>query len=113
VTEPVDVDGEAVNHSIPACFDELTFSPVSSAPQSFPFTHVTCCMRLSFESRPDDLSANGSFSPSRASEHGLLFRQSRSGRKRDHRREVGTAEHRRPRKSPEPKRPGLHALERT
>src|SRR5215831_9093182 len=64
---------------MPACFDELTLSPVSRAPQSFPPTHVTCCMRLSFASMFDAVSANGSRTPLRASEHGLLFRQVRRG----------------------------------
>jgi hypothetical protein len=79
VTEPVEVDGETENHSTPACLAELTDSPVSIAPHSVPFTHVTCCMRVSLLSRDADFSAKGSFTPSSATKHGFWFRHCRSG----------------------------------
>src|SRR5690348_2087079 len=49
------------------------------APHREPLIQVTCCMRVSLLSRLADVSAKGSLIPSRASEHGLLLRQSRSG----------------------------------
>jgi len=79
VTAPDDVDGETENHSIPACMAELTDSAVSIASHSLPFTHVTCCMRVSLLSRDAEVSANGSLTPSRSTEHLFWFRHCLSG----------------------------------
>src|SRR5258708_6512805 len=64
---------------MPAGFDELIASAVSSAPQSLPPTQVTCCMRVSLLSRLADFSAKGSLMPSSPVLQELLLRQSRSG----------------------------------
>src|SRR5262244_3678761 len=79
LTVSEEVEGATENHSIPACLLELMESAVSSAPQSAPFTHITCCIRVSLLSRLADFSANGSLIPSRTSEQELLLRHSRSG----------------------------------
>src|SRR5215831_3623871 len=43
--------GFTMNQAIPArCGPPPGLSAVSSAPQSFPFAHMTCCIRVSFES---------------------------------------------------------------
>src|SRR5215469_5548506 len=44
-------DGFTTYHAMPArCAPPPGFTAVSSAPQSLPFAHVTCCIRVSFES---------------------------------------------------------------
>src|SRR5260370_19540604 len=73
------MERENETRSLPACFAELIASPVSIAPHSVPFTHVTCCIRVSLLSRAADVSANGSLIPLSVTEHGFWFRHCRSG----------------------------------
>ena len=43
-------DGLTMKYATPARFAPPTVTAVSSAPHSFPFPYITCCIRVSFES---------------------------------------------------------------
>src|SRR5438067_3496268 len=63
---PVETSGLTTYHATPARFTPSRVTAVSRAPQTLPFAYMTCCMRVSFESRREMTSLWAGSAPKRS-----------------------------------------------